>query len=108
MSETIHRWDIDIISQMKNEISIICKSLEENRNLLVSEGFEILGDWHGMAGNKAVFVTAANAETLTNLISGYKEMEEYLDCMITKHYVPCEENVKSRTVMLLQEADYGE
>ena len=100
MSDTVHNWDIEALKQMQTEIQKIHDILSENRDLLVSEGFEILQDWHGKAGKKILFVTAANAGKVNNLIERYEQLNEQLGTIINQCYVPCEEEIVSKVSQL--------
>ncbi len=94
MSETVHNWDIEALQQMQTEIQKVHNILSENRDMLVSEGFEILQNWQGRAGKKILFVTAANAGKVDNLIERYAQLNEQLGTIINQCYVPCEEEIK--------------
>lgn len=100
MNDTVHNWDIEALKQIQTEMERIYGILSENRDLLVSEGFEILQNWHGKAGKKILFVTAANAGKLNNLIERYEQLDEQLGTIINQCYVPCEEEIKSKVSQL--------
>ena len=100
MSDTVHNWEIEALKQMQTEIQKIHGVLSENRDLLVSEGFEILRDWHGKAGKKFLFVTAANAEKVNDLIERYSQLDEQLGTIINQCYVPCEEEIALKVSQL--------
>lgn len=100
MSDTVHNWDIEALKQMQTEIKKIHGILSENRDLLVSEGFEILQDWHGKAGKKILFVTAANAGKVNNLMERYEHLDEQLSTIINQCYAPCEEEILSKVSQL--------
>lgn len=100
MSDTVHNWDIEALNQMQTEIQKIHDILSENRDLLVSEGFEILQSWQGKAGKKILFVTTANAGKVNNLIERYEQLNEQLGTIINQCYVPCEEEIVSKVSQL--------
>ncbi len=100
MSETVHNWDIEALQQMQTEIQKVHDILSENRDLLVSEGFEILQNWQGRAGKKILFVTAANAGKVDNLIERYAQLNEQLGTIINQCYVPCEEEIRLKVMSL--------
>lgn len=101
MAENIHNWDIQTLDQMKTEIDNIIGILTENENLLESQGFELLGDWQGLAGRKIMLVTAANAGEISGLIKGYTSLRDELNDIITKCYEPCENEIKAKATKLL-------
>lgn len=100
MSDTVHNWDIEALKQMQTEIQKIHDILSENRDLLVSEGFEILQNWQGKAGKKILFVTATNADKVNSLIEKYEQLNEQLGTIINQCYVPCEEEIVSKVSQL--------
>ena len=100
MSDTVHNWDIEALKHMQAEIQKIHDILSENRDLLVSEGFEILQSWQGKAGKKILFVTTANAGKVNNLIERYEQLNEQLGTIINQCYVPCEEEIVSKVSQL--------
>lgn len=93
MAETVHNWDIQALTQMKEQMQKVHDILAENRDLLASEGFEILQNWQGMAGKKAMFVTAANAGKVDELVTKFDNLIEQLDTVINKCYIPCESEI---------------
>lgn len=102
MSDTVHNWDIDALRAIQSEIQRLGGVLAENKDLLVSEGFELLQDWQGRAGRKMLLVTAANAQTLDDLVKGFSELYERLDDVINKCYEPCENEIRANISKLLQ------
>lgn len=100
MSETVHNWDIEALQQMQTEIQKVHDILSENRDLLVSEGFEILQNWQGRAGKRILFVTAANAGKVDSLIKRYAQLNEQLGAIINQCYVPCEEEIRLKVMSL--------
>lgn len=102
MSDTVHNWDIDALRLIQSEIQKLVSILGENKDLLVSEGFELLQDWQGRAGRKMVLVTAAEAETLDSLVKGFSSLDERLGDVIGKCYEPCENEIRASVSNLLQ------
>lgn len=100
MADTVHMWDIEALTQLKGEMQKVHDILSQNRDLLASEGFEILQNWQGMAGKKAIFVTISNAEKIDELVTKYASHIEQLDSIINKCYVPCEEEIVSKVSQL--------
>ncbi|MCM1060279.1 MAG: hypothetical protein NC452_08285 [Eubacterium sp.] len=100
MGETVHNWDIEALREMREEIQKVRNILAENRDLIVSEGFEILQNWQGKAGQKFLFVTAANAGKVDSLIKRYDQLNEQLGTVINQCYSPCEEEIMSKISQL--------
>lgn len=100
MSDTVHNWDIEEMERLKGEIQKLHDVLSENKDLLVSEGFELLKDWQGRAGKTLLTVTASDAGTLETLVKNFGQLIENLDSIITKCYSPCEQEIKQKVSQL--------
>lgn len=101
MPETVYNWDIEAMERLRAEIGRLRDVLAENRDLLVSEGFELIGDWQGSAGRKMFMVTAASADRLDKLIENYSRLSEQLENVISKCCAPCENEIAAKVKKLL-------
>ena len=101
MSDIAHNWDIEEMERLKGEIQKLRDVLSENKDLLVSEGFELLHNWQGKAGQTLLTVTASDAGTLEKLTKNFEQLIEKLDSIITKCYEPCEQEIKQKVSQLL-------
>lgn len=101
MSGTAYNWDIDALIQMGAEILKLRDVLKENKDLLASEGFELLKDWKGKAGTAIKLLTVSDAESLENLIKRLTQLSDRLGDIVTKCYEPCESEIKASVSKLL-------
>lgn len=100
MSDTVHNWDIEEMERLKGEIQKLRDVLSENKDLLVSEGIDLLQDWQGKTGQTLLTVTASDAGTLETLTKGFEQLIEKLDNIIEKCYKACEQEILNKFLLL--------
>jgi cob(I)alamin adenosyltransferase len=101
MADTVHNWDIEVLSNLKGEMQKLRDTLSENREMLISKAFDIMVNMNGKAARKAVEVTATRADELDNIIDRYDELIKTLDNVIVRCYTPCEEEIKAKVRQLI-------
>lgn len=101
MSDTMHNWNIEELMVVLEKLKSTRDVLQNEKPFLEATAGTIYQNWKGKAGLSAWRLTAADVNRLDALIEEYTSLIEQLENVISKCYVPCEEELRNMTAQLI-------